>query len=83
MRKSVIVLLSGTTMILIAVGAIVLLHGFPFALMDLNDDGSISPAEYLQSIDLWYRPVDGRDEHCTEIYQLKDGLPIKMLCKDG
>ena len=70
-------------MILMGVVTMVISHGFPFGLMDLNDDSFVSPAEYLRSIDLGHRPEAGREDHCTEIFLLKDGLPIKVICEDG
>ena len=70
-------------MILMVVVPVVTSHGFPFELMDLNDDGFVSPAEYLRSTGLGHRPETEREGHCTEIFLLKDGLPIKVICEEG
>ena len=92
MRRMLVIFLSGLAIIVLALNAIVLLHRFPFVLMDLNDDGYVSPAEYLGSIDLWYHPapgidgyraVDGPIANCTVIFRLKDGYPIKTVCEQG
>jgi len=50
--------------------------------MDLNHDGSTSLLEVSYVADHGVAPViiDGRE--CSEVFLLKDGLPIKVIC-DG
>jgi hypothetical protein len=80
MRKILVILLSGIAVIVMALIAIVTSHGFPFALMDLNDDGYVSPTEFLGSLDLWHRPAEKYGDRCTEIFLLKDGSTLKVIC---
>jgi hypothetical protein len=54
-------------------------HGFPHELMDLDDSGFVSPFEMWTSLDWGYRPVSGR-AGCWEVYLLKDGMPVKVVC---
>ena len=81
MRMLLIIFLSGSVTLLVIAVAVVSLHGFPFALMDSNEDGFVSPAEYLRSIDLGYRPVKEDESICTEVFLLKDGLPLRVVCE--
>jgi hypothetical protein len=55
-------------------------NDFPFSLMDLDDNGFVSPSEFIGSFDLGYRQVIGQGRNCIEIYYLKDGLERKVVC---
>lgn len=81
-RKFLIILIAMAGTILAFILWIGLSHGFPFALMDLNDDGLVSPSEFVNGIDLGHRPASAHESVCTEIYRLKDGMPIKVVCED-
>ena len=56
-------------------------HDFPYALMDLDGSGFVSPGEALESLDLGYRQILGHGRNCTQIYWLKDGSERKLICK--
>jgi len=82
LRKLIFFLIAVAAIISAAVIWVVLSHGFPIALMDLNDDGFVSPREFVASIDYGHRPASDREGDCTEIFFLKDGMPLKVICKD-
>ncbi|MEY4871916.1 MAG: hypothetical protein RLZZ563_1246 [Pseudomonadota bacterium] len=81
MRKAWTIFFLVNAIVLVVAFAVVSSHGFPFAFMDLNDDGFVSPAEYLMSVDLGHRPVTEGQKLCTEVFLLKDGLPLKVVCE--
>lgn len=60
--------------VLISVG------GVPFKYMDLNDSGLVSLREAIRTMDMSVREVNIDGKKCVEIYELKDGLPIKQIC---
>jgi len=72
-----ILFVTGVTIIL------VLLNGFPVKYMDLDDSGWISLNELYGSLDLGVRENNNDDQICVEIYSLKDGLPVKMICDES
>lgn len=80
MPKLLMILLAAVALLLATLGLVSWHHGFPLALMDLDDSGFISPLEVLKSLDLGHRPASGGEGTCTEIFQLKDGMPVKIVC---
>ena len=81
MRKFFIVLLIVAATILATITWLVLSHGFPFVLMDVDDSGFVSLSELVNSIELWHRPATGREGVCTEVFRLKDGSAVKVVCE--
>jgi len=61
---------------------LVVLHGFPYRFMDLDDSGNVSLREALQTLDLGTREASEGGGTCVEIFHLKDGLPLKAVCGD-
>ena len=82
-RKFLIIFIAMAGSILAFILWAVLSHGFPFSLMDINDDGFVSPDEFVNSIDLGHRPASVQEGVCTEIFFLKDGMPVKIVCEDN
>ncbi len=80
MRKFLIIILTAVAGVVVLLFGIVLLHGFPLSLMDLNEDGFVSPSEFLGSLDQGHRPTHRGEIVCTEIFSLKVGMPIKEVC---
>ena len=66
---------------LIAVGAS--RSGLTWAEMDLDHDGSTTLTEVWFVSDHGVRPVTVAGRQCSEIFLLKDGLPIKTICPAG
>jgi len=82
LRKLILIAMAVPTIILALAIGLVLVQEFPFRLMDLNEDGLVSPREFLNSLNLGYRPETGREGHCTEVFLLKDGMPVKVVCEE-
>ena len=75
-------------LVLIVVAAltvIVFLHidreGFAWVEMDWDRSGHISLGEILDSIDYGRRQVTVGGKICVEIFALKDGRQIQMVCE--
>ncbi len=49
--------------------------------MDWNGDGSTSISELIESSDIGKRTIRRKGQLCTEYYSMKDGLPVKVVCK--
>lgn len=80
LKKAIIRVISCACLIALAFLALILHNGFPYKYMDLNDNGFVSPREALRALDMGIRDVyvDGKD--CVEVFSLKDGLAIKLVC---
>jgi hypothetical protein len=72
-----LITLAGLTLTLL-----VALHGFPFGLMDVDDSGFVSMSEVIASLDQGYRQEIIYGKKCVEIFSLKDGLPVKVICEE-
>ena len=82
-RKLLIIICMVAAILLGGILRLVLSHGFPIPPMDIDDDSFISPGEFLNSIELWHRPVRAHDDPCMEIFRLKDGLGVKVVCEES
>jgi hypothetical protein len=51
--------------------------------MDIDGSGWVSPREMYQTLDLDVRQRESNGQLCVEIFSLKDGLPVKLICGDG
>jgi hypothetical protein len=51
--------------------------------MDLDRDGSTTFSEVWFVADHGVRPVTVAGHQCSEIFLLKDGLPVKTICPPG
>ena len=54
--------------------------GLSWGDMDLDGDGHTTVREWLGAIDVDVRPVEMSGKQCREIFQLKDGMPVKEIC---
>ena len=82
LRKLILIAMAAPMTILAFVIGLVLVQDFPFRLADLNEDGLVSPREFINSLNLGYRPETGREGLCAEIFLLKDGMPVKVVCEE-
>lgn len=83
LRKFLVIIFMIAAAMYVGIFGLVLSHGFPISLMDINDDGFISPNELLNSIELWHRHARAQDGVCTEIFRLKDGMPVKVVSEES
>ena len=56
-------------------------QGYSWKEMDWNEDGNTSAWEFLAASDVGKRLIDKDGKHCDEFYAMKDGLPIKVVCR--
>jgi hypothetical protein len=54
--------------------------GVSWADMDWNNDGHTSLGEVADAFNVDVRSIAVDGKHCREVYQLKDGLPVRELC---
>lgn len=59
-------------------------HQSPLAYesMDFNHDGKVSFSEADYASSFGTRMVVDHGRHCTEYFAYKDGLPLKLVCRD-
>jgi len=57
--------------------------GLTWREMDLDHDGSTTLTEVWFVSDFGVRPVTIAGRQCSEIFLLKDGLPVKTICPAG
>lgn len=81
-RKLLVWLSLGVIFTVGILGVLLVLSGFPFKYMDLNDSGFVSFGEAIRTLDLGVRETTDEGDTCIEIFSLKDGLPIKLVCDD-
>lgn len=82
--KKVSATLLVVTMMAVTILAVLVIHnGFPLKYMDIDDSGWVSPSEMYQTLDLGVRQRETNGQLCVEIFSLKDGLPIKLICGTG
>ncbi|MDY0870859.1 hypothetical protein [Dongia rigui] len=53
--------------------------GLSWSNMDWDESGWTSFGELLDTVDYGVRPSDTSAD-CREIYRLKDGTPVKIIC---
>jgi hypothetical protein len=78
---AVVLGLPAAYLVLIAVGA--WQSGLTWREMDLNGDGRTSLTEVFSVSDTGTRSVVVGGRACTEVFLLKDGLPVKVTCPAG
>jgi hypothetical protein len=54
--------------------------GYSWREMDWDDDGTTTLAEFFETVDIARRPAPRDGQICTELYRLKDGLPVRVEC---
>ena len=61
-----------------------MVHQSPLAYesMDFNHDGKVSFSEADYASSFGNRVVVDQGLHCMEYFAYKDGLPLKLVCRD-
>jgi hypothetical protein len=59
---------------------LVVQQGHSWSDMDLNNDGTTTVGELLDSIDVGRRPITRDGQACIEMFAYKDGMAVKTLC---
>lgn len=54
--------------------------GYSVQEMDWNSDGTTSIGELLRAIDVGRRSIVKDGNECQEYYNLKDGVPVRIVC---
>jgi hypothetical protein len=57
--------------------------GLTWSELDLDSDGTTSLDELFVVADHGRREVVVNGRRCTEVFLLKDGLPVKVICPAG
>ena len=81
-RRISVWLVSGAVIVAAILATLIFGSGFPHKYMDLDDSGFITVREAIRTLDMGVREVTASNVRCIEIFGLKDGLPIKLICLD-
>ena len=60
---------------------LIMFSPFSWAEVDMDKNGFVSPSEAGYYADYGERQYMENGKSCTEYYALKDGLPLKKVCK--